>query len=208
MLIKFQDLVNKYSMKIHGILHIGAHECEEMTDYLTVVPKNKILWLEANPLLVRKCKQQDPEIVIHQAIISDKDDIPITLNITNNSQSSSILDLKEHAIDYPHIYYNASCTGRTRTVLSLYNSLSINHNFANFLNIDIQGAELLALKGMGDLLGEFEYLYLEVNVREMYAGCALLPDIDSFLAEKGFYRAETDVSPGGWGDAFYIRKHD
>ncbi len=33
----------------------------------------------------------------------------------------------------------------------------------NFLNLDIQGAELKALKSMGDYLNNVDYIYTEVN---------------------------------------------
>ena len=34
MLINLTDLIQKYNLKIDGILHIGAHECEEVEIYL------------------------------------------------------------------------------------------------------------------------------------------------------------------------------
>ena len=33
MLIPFAEITKKYNMKIHGILHIGAHNCEELEAY-------------------------------------------------------------------------------------------------------------------------------------------------------------------------------
>jgi FkbM family methyltransferase len=44
----------------------------------------------------------------------------------------------------------------------------------NFLNIDIQGNELAALKGATKLLtGPIRYVYLEINEAELYVGCPL-----------------------------------
>ena len=50
----------------------------------------------------------------------------------------------------------------------MYVEDNIPNNFAIFLNIDIQGAELLALKGMGELLHHFDYAYIEVNHDYVY----------------------------------------
>jgi hypothetical protein len=41
-------------MNIHGILHIGTHNCEELKAYNDYGLKNdKIIWVEANPTLVK-----------------------------------------------------------------------------------------------------------------------------------------------------------
>jgi hypothetical protein len=40
-------LVEKYNIKFNGILHVGAHECEEMNDYEKYISRDKILWIEA-----------------------------------------------------------------------------------------------------------------------------------------------------------------
>ena len=44
MLIPLHDLVRKYNVHFKGILHVGAHECEELNDYERYLPRNKILW--------------------------------------------------------------------------------------------------------------------------------------------------------------------
>ncbi len=74
-----------------------------------------------------------------------------------------------------------------------------------FLNVDLQGAELLALKGMGDLLKHFDHAYIEVNERELYKGCPLVGEIDAFMAKAGFVRKETVMTKHFWGDALYQR---
>ena len=38
MLISLHDLVKKYNINFKGILHVGAHECEELNDYLRYLP--------------------------------------------------------------------------------------------------------------------------------------------------------------------------
>ena len=77
---------------------------------------------------------------------------------------------------------------------------------ADFLNMDIQGAELKCLKGFERNLGMINAIYAEVNEKELYAGCALLPELDAWLSEHGFVRVHTHMTPHGWGDALYIRQ--
>ena len=33
MLIPLHDLIRKYNIQLRGVLHVGAHECEEIRDY-------------------------------------------------------------------------------------------------------------------------------------------------------------------------------
>ena len=75
----------------------------------------------------------------------------------------------------------------------------------NFVNIDIQGAELLALKGMTATLPYIDYLYLEVYTKHLYKDCALLPEIRAFFKPFGFALQELQMTPHGWGDAFFVK---
>lgn len=203
MLINLHELHIKYNLQITGVLHIGAHECEELNAYLKYVNKDQIIWLEANPFLVNMMKKKDPELRIYQAVVTDRIGEPITLNITNNLQSSSIYDFGQHAVDYPWCKFVDKYEGISETVRSVYDIYEIPDNFANFLNIDIQGAELLALKGMGNMLKYFDYLYLEINTAETYKNCCLVEEIDEYLNQYRFRRVETAMASSSWGDAFY-----
>jgi hypothetical protein len=77
----------------------------------------------------------------------------------------------------------------------------------SFLNIDLQGAELMALHGMGEpLLTKFDHAYIEVNERPLYIGCPLVGEIDAFMEECGFVGKEVKMMKQGWGDKYYARK--
>ena len=76
----------------------------------------------------------------------------------------------------------------------------------NFLNFDIQGAELKALKGMENYLSQVDYLYSEVNSDYVYKDCVLINELDDYLNKFGLIRVETYWTPCKWGDAFYIKK--
>ena len=40
MLIPLHDLVKKYNIHFKGVLHVGAHECEELKDYEVYLHRN------------------------------------------------------------------------------------------------------------------------------------------------------------------------
>ena len=76
-----------------------------------------------------------------------------------------------------------------------------------FLNADLQGSELQAFKGMGELINKFKWVYSEVNFKECYIGGALVWDVDEYLSNFGFTRVETGQIVGEtWTDALYIKK--
>lgn len=78
-------------------------------------------------------------------------------------------------------------------------------NRYDFINLDIQGAELLALKGATSILPFVKAIYTEVNEKELYEGCALIEELDAYLKQNGFTRILTNMTKHGWGDALYIR---
>jgi len=201
MLIKFSDLMKKYKLNIRGILHVGAHECEEEKDYHEYNIKN-IIWLEALQEKVDKHKNKN----IYQIVVDIEDNKEVTFNITNNHQSSSVYELKEHLIHHPSIYVSEKRMLKTKRIDTLFKEQNIPLNSANFVNLDIQGNELNAIKSMGNILDNIDYIYSEVNTDYLYKDIALLPEIDDYLDKKGFKRVEINMTKCKWGDAFYIRK--
>lgn len=162
----------------------------------------KIYWVEAQVDLAENLKlrlENTSHEVIHAAIW-DVDNLELKLNITNNSQSTSLLELGTHKSDYPEITVSRIEVVNTRRVDSIFSDSTV----PDFINIDIQGAEIQALKSFGELLGKVKYIYSEVNKKEVYVGCAKISEIDRYLGEYGFARVITKWVPfKGWGDAYY-----
>lgn len=181
-----------------GVLHVGAHKCEEAAEYAAYP---KVMWIDGNDELCAG----NPNIV--NALISDKDDEEVEFIVTNNYQSSSILELKEHLEEYPNILETKRVKKKTVTLDTLFDRLQCPHDSFDLLVIDIQGAELLALKGAKKILPNINAILTEVNVRELYEGCVLLPDLDAFLKENGFERVYLIMRSRGWGDAIYVRRN-
>lgn len=202
MLISLHELVKKYNVVFKGILHVGAHECEELKDYEQYIIRDKILWVEALPDKVALCKKLYSGVLIENAVVSDTEE-KVTFNISNNGQSSSILEFGLHTKYHPHVHYVNSFEVQTQLLKDILPKHKIEYNFLNF---DIQGAELKALKGMEEYLPKVDYLYTEVNSDYVYNDCALVGELDKYLLNFGLVRVETSWTDCKWGDAFYIRK--
>jgi FkbM family methyltransferase len=201
MLISLHKLVTKYNIVIRGILHVGAHECEELQDYEKYISRDKILWIEALPGKVEYCKSRFQNLNIENAIVSDKVE-NILFKVANNGQSSSILDFGLHSHYHPDVHYITSFESETKLLRDILPKYDIDYNF---LNLDIQGAELKALKGMEEYLHKVDYVYTEVNSDQVYKDCALIDELDDYLKQFGLMRMETRWTDCKWGDAFYMR---
>ena len=198
----------KFSKDVYGVIHIGAHDCEERIKYLLHfhnVTDNEIIWIDALKKKVNKIKIDNPTIRIFNECISNIDNETIMFNVTNNLQSSSILNLKEHLIEYPDVFEIEKIEMKTKTLKTFYDENKFKYNQFNFMNIDIQGAELLALEGAKEILNYIDYIYIEVNNKELYENCPLLDDIDKYLNKFHFKRQQMYMTKHDWGDALYVK---
>lgn len=198
-------LIRAYGMRPASVLHIGAHAAEEARTYERCGIR-RVWWIEANPELLGNLRAEVERYGGHgviEAAVDAVDDEEVAFHVTNSSQSSSILDLDTHRQHYPDIDVERTVQLRTVTV----DTLADRYDFSgiNLVNLDIQGAELRALRGAVNTLAHVDYVYTEVNRESVYRGCALVGEIDEFLGQLGLGRVRTSWTDAGWGDALYIR---
>ena len=208
MLIKFQDLITRYQIKPKGVLHIGAHLAEESESYRSM-GVNNVIWIEADPDTFNKLSGIVSDIggnLAYCFAASDTENDSVDFNVASNGESSSLLEMDKHLIHHPHIEIVNHKKVKTRKVDNFLKEKNIIASEYDFLNLDIQGAELLALKGMENSLLEINYVYTEVNTSEIYRGCAKIDELDEYLSKFGFTRKETYMTEYEWGDAFYTKE--
>jgi FkbM family methyltransferase len=205
MLFTVSELKEFWGIQPNGVLHIGAHLGEESSGY-EEFGWGPVIWVEAQPKLAQllRLKLDSSSNRVIQAAVWDTDDVKLNLHVASNSMSSSLLEFGSHSDSYPEITYVDEIQVETKRLDSI---LSL-EEMPNFVNLDIQGAELPALKGLGSLINNVDYIFVEVNRREVYKNCTIVRDLDSFLSENTFKRVTTRwYYKQGWGDALYIRKN-
>jgi len=208
MLFNFDQIVRRWKIKPEGVLHIGASEGQEAGAY----QRNGIsrqIWIEAIPEVYEKLKlniKGNPHAKAVNACISDRDGESVTFHVASNGgQSSSIFEFDTHSQVHPDVTFVKDITMTTERIDSIFSPDYFKGEW--LLNIDLQGAELKALHGMGSLLKSFKWAYIEVNKAHLYKDCPLIGDIDGYLGNYGLIRV--DVKWCGntcWGDAIYIRQ--
>jgi FkbM family methyltransferase len=207
-MLDLQQLCTQHSIVPRGVVHVGAHEGHE-TGLYQAMGVERVLYIEANPEVFERLQIKIAEFPNVQAVncaVSDRNGT-LNLHVTSMDQSSSILPLKLHAEIYPDIQETHQVTVESKTLDTLLQELELEPADFNIINLDIQGAELLALQGATNLLKSVEAINTEVNYEELYEGCALIDQIDEFLENYGFDRAATTTPlHPSWGDAFYVKK--
>jgi FkbM family methyltransferase len=203
-LISVDSLSRIWKVQPEGVLHVGAHLAEEAVEY-SRHNWGKVIWIEAQADLADQLKNKlDPQHneVINAAVWGTSG-LTFEFNVSSSTQSSSLLNFGTHKQDYPDIVITKSYSVTTSTLDDILDSES---DF-NFINLDIQGAELEALKGLGVHINKAKWIYSEVNKKEVYENCSDVYEIDRYLEKHGFKRVATRwVKRQGWGDALYIRE--
>lgn len=211
MLFNFNNLIQKYQIKINGVIQIGAHYGTEIDLFLKNGVKN-IICFEPVPSTFEILKQnaKNKAQIINLAVGNENKKIEMNVETANNGQSSSILQPALHLIQYPHIVFNSKIEVdmvRLDDFVENYNTdnVAIKNESYNFLFLDVQGYELEVFKGAENTLNEIDYIICEVNRDVVYYGCAMVNEIDDYLKKFNFTRVETTWDGYTWGDALYIK---
>ncbi|MFA6049683.1 MAG: FkbM family methyltransferase [Candidatus Paceibacterota bacterium] len=213
MLISFADCMRISGRSFKGVLHIGAHLGEEGKDYAAGGVR-QVYWIEGNKFLIKDLFDATKLLPLKQQyfseVLGDVDGEKCNFRITNNGQSSSILPLGTHEQHYPQITVIENRDVITSRFDTFYrkNITKIELENVDFLNLDVQGAELKVLKGFGELFSKYpniKAVYSEVNFEEVYVGAPNVSQLDDHLRTFGFQRVLTSNTPYGWGDSLYLR---
>lgn len=204
MLLDFLELVKKYDIRSNGVIHVGAHYCEELSDYVAAGIKKYVL--------VEPCKESFDELTkrmsfIDQAILFNcacgdtVGKMEMNTGSQNKGQSNSLLKMEKHLDIHPGITLDKVETVQVELLDNIMKGLGI----YRMLVMDCQGYEDRVLRGATRTLEMIDYIYTEVNQDEVYRGCARVEDMDNILYR--FKRVETGRWIGGmWTDALYIRR--
>lgn len=205
MVISLQKMIQKYDLKINGVIHIGAHYGQEYSDYAKAGIKN-MLFFEPVPVtynkLLSNLPTDNPNIKTFNIALGNKTGkIEMYIETANKGMSSSLLAPGSHLKQYPHITFDT-----TQFVsIDKLDNIEFDRTIHNMINIDVQGYELEVFKGAEKTLSSIDIIYSEINFEELYKNCALADQLDEFLKKFGFIRILTDKSNRTWGDALYLK---
>lgn len=206
MLIDAAALTRIFGVQPNGILHVGAHEAEELALYRAAgwLDRGGVIWVEAQSELARALERRlaGTNAKVIEAVAWDVDGEALELKIASNSQSTSVFEFGSHAASYPEIHF----TDRRVVTGRRLDGLLTSDDHFDFIALDVQGAELAVLRGLGDRLADARWVYTECQQRAVYRGAPEVTELDAFLGARGFERVATRwAGHHGWGDALYCR---
>lgn len=187
------DIIRKNNLKIHTIIHVGAHEGQEINDYMSLEPE-MIVFIEADPQTFKKLKNNSKDWKLENkyklinALIDSTSGTEKCFYRYTHSQSSSLFlgtDIQKKTWTglEPTNEVLKLKTSTLREII-IENNLQLSEN--SILILDIQGSELNALIGLGNYLYKFMYIEVEASEVEIYKGAPLLSDINNFMVKNGF----------------------
>ena len=199
----FSELLITYQFTQRGLLVIGANKGEELSepgysgfDCVVAIEPIKYLERDLRSNLARFSKSR-----VFSCAAGSSNYSSVMFIANNNGQSSSLLEPLGHLEEAPHVKFEQQLNVEVRRIDTLLDET----NCPNIWVVDVQGLELEAIRGAGNLLKSCEALYIEVNRSEVYKGCTKVKELDNYLRPFGLRRAATRWW-GGWGDAVYLRR--
>tara|TARA_R110000822_G_scaffold38327_2_gene106381 strand:- start:935 stop:1576 length:642 start_codon:yes stop_codon:yes gene_type:complete len=200
-------------VKITGAIHVGAFLGEELSQYRALGLTNTILFEPQKKLFdIVNSKCIIKEKVFNVALGSEEDVVGMFISdreggVSNGAgASSSILAPKKHLTEHPEVTFPSKESINVKKFDKFVEENQLDISEHNLLNVDVQGYELEVLKGMGDELNKIQLIIAEVNRDEVYEGCPMIEEIDSYLEEFGFKRLAVEWQSESWGDALYVKR--
>ena len=215
---RFLKLLGKRT-DVRGVIHVGAHQGQEVDAYLAHGCQ-RIELIEPNPDACRILRERfgsRPEVHVIEAAALDQPGLT-TLHIhtsrTGSTEPASVLPLKRFKEIVTTLKTPQAIEVCADRLDGLLDRFDLNGDHFQLLNIDVQGAELRVLRGAERTLASVAAVVVEVHVIDLYDGGASEGELDEFLKQRGFERAdviyhelydERGTFPA-WGEALYVRR--
>lgn len=123
--------------------------------------------------------------------------------VSGGEQSSSLLVPTTTREEFPFVNFRSETTPVRVTRLDEWAAGEDLHS-VDFLWLDLQGMELAALKGCGDLLSTVSAIHCEVQNFALYEGAPLYPAVSDWLKRQGFAVAREAIFRRG-GNVLFAR---
>ena len=213
--IFLQYLSNKN--KDYIIFDIGSRDCLQSIEFYNNYPNAKIYAFECNPNTINICKEniknyKDRITLIETAICDYDGEItfyPInqektitTWNDGNPGASSLFKSNGKYDIEYYVQDEIITKCNRLDTVMKYHNIPKV-----DIIRMDLQGAELLALKGLGSFIKDVEYIYTEISYKEIYTGQVMFNELNDFIISNDF-NIQNKLSMNGWQEDVIYKKNE
>jgi FkbM family methyltransferase len=200
------------------IFEIGACEGEDTIKYARLFPNSTIYTFEPLPQNIALIQKNFAKYGIRNAtcfnkalssengiaefyVSSGKPDGIDESDWDYGNKSSSLLPPANHLQVAGFIHFDEKIEVETITLKSFCDNNNI--SAIDFIHMDVQGAELMVLRGAADFISCIKAIWLEVSKIDLYKGQPLAEDVKQFMNENNFILIK-DALFGLQGDQLYI----
>jgi FkbM family methyltransferase len=169
------------------IVEVGARDCRETLGFEQLFPSAQIYAFECNPDMIPVCRgavRGRQRIRLVENAVAERAGrlkfFPVD-PATNPGASSLFRASGKYKLEE---YRQREVEVEAITLASFLERESIAK--VDLLWMDIQGAELAALKGLGPRLADVGLIHLEAEFEEIYSGQPLFGEVRSFLEANAF----------------------
>jgi len=170
------------------ILEAGGHVGFDTVQLAILFPKGIIHTFEPIPEIHKQLElntQKFSNVFRHQKAFSNKSGV-MSINVSKGGVdgSSSLLKPKKHTELFPDISFEESIEIDTICLDEWAKKEKIDS--IDFMWLDMQGYELIALEAGKSILKTTKMVFMEVNLEELYEGCPLKKDVIAWMKNQGF----------------------
>jgi FkbM family methyltransferase len=182
-----QRLLSGYNVNV--AIDAGASNGRISRRLLKLFPRSQVYAFEPNPIyraVLSEFEGNDKRFHPRYYALSDRES-EIDLQVTESAGNTSLFTPGPRLKTYQPEGTRIKHVEKVRAVTLDHWTMEENISGVEFMKFDIQGAELMALKGAEKLLSESTLvIYTEVLFNSLYDGGAIFSDIDQYLRKYGF----------------------
>lgn len=219
--IKF-ELLNLFNIEDSlNIFEIGACEGEDSIRYSKLFPNSSIYTFEPLPENQKLIEQNFKKFNVVNARLfgvalsnfegetdfhvssADQNLLSEYQNVNWNfgNKSSSLLTPEKHSEEVEFIKFDQLIKVKTNTLSNFCQKSSI--DLIDIIHMDVQGAELMVLKGANEYIKKIKVIWMEVSNVEYYKGQPLASDVENFMKKNNFMLLK-DTLVEKQGDHLYV----
>jgi FkbM family methyltransferase len=203
------------------IFDIGACEGEDSVRYARRFPRSTVYAVEPLPANVERMRAtlkryRTKNVRVLPFALSDvrgkarlfvsagrPPAIPDSDDWDYGNKSSSLLEPDRHLELVPWVHFDDVVEVETRTLADVCAEYGVPR--VDFIHMDVQGAELKVLDGLGPLLQGVVAIWLEVEAVPLYRDQPLKGDVERYLRARGFDLSKDTVGEIS-GDQLWVRE--
>jgi len=205
------------NIQLNGVIHVGAHRGEEINEYGDLGAKT-VVWVEANPevfdemciMLTNAEANIDSHAFQYAASTEDHGTAefnryygPDAGHLVGNKGCSSLLKAEGRFEEW----YKDTIEVETITIDTLLEEEGFNVEDFQLLNMDVQGAELMVLRGSEKVLDNVKWVTTEATWEDPdYIDNVMYDELKSFLESKGFVETQIVPHAENWGDVLFVKE--